>query len=906
MGGVRILNLIESILKENIKNQSVIFVFPTQIAADLWADRATLITGVSAVAMERFIAWDDFKGRSIKSQKQDKTAIPSVLRKIFSSIIASENAKSPFLKSIINSDYSQYSESFSSWFNQIIPSLAIWKRYYEKHPESRDNEDLDLLELYNKYDNFLTTHNLFEPAWETPPFKADGNHYFVFFPEILSDFIEYKNILESAPDFITPVYLKSSTDKIFDSQVNVFSNARVELKNIAHFILSQKEKNISFENIAINVPDLDIYGPYISRELDLYEIPHILKFSKPLVSFGAGNFFIQLKNCVSNNFSFNSLKVLLFNNELPWIRPELNEALIVYGQKNNCICSFEYSDEKIDIWLKSFKDNSPSADLIAYYNSLKDFSIKITKSKTFAELREFYFQFRNKFFNMDNCSDKSNLIMSRCISELSELIDIEELFPDCQINSPYDFFVEHISSKSYLEQTSYQGVQILPFKTAACAPFDCHIIIDSAQASTSVIYKPLSFLREDKRKILLGGKNYEDPNVSEEFLKLYAMNSTSIPAYFSCSLKTFSGYSQPSSYLIENDLTSTEEYINNNDFYSLEKKFYLENLSFPNKLPNYAKKGFDFWSKTIPYNAEDANFSINKIEELINKKRYIDGNIRISPTHLKQFFYCNQSWLIKYIIELKPQDNEAELMSPFSFGNLYHKILELYCKELKQKQLPIILVEEKLPSEYEQILFTCVEDAIKTENNSYLAKELLDTTKDTLKEFILKTVYSFSKEFNGYTVYNSEEKYFYKLPDKNILLEGTVDCILQNPSEENSFTLIDFKSSNSSIPSNLYFEDEDNLFDFQMPMYIYILNNQKVPIDISNCCFFNIKDGKPTWIELENFELTITKTLDYINSYSEFINNGITSFISSSDFKTCNSCSYRAVCRKVFNVGKNK
>mgnify|MGYP003306973708 CR=1 FL=1 len=95
-------------------------------------------------------------------------------------------------------------------------------------------------------------------------------------------------------------------------------------------------------------------------------------------------------------------------------------------------------------------------------------------------------------------------------------------------------------------------------------------------------------------------------------------------------------------------------------------------------------------------------------------------------------------------------------------------------------------------------------------------------------ETTLKTVYSFSKEFNGYTVYNSEEKYFYKLPDKNILLEGTVDCILQNPSEENSFTLIDFKSSNSSIPSNLYFEDEDNLFDFQMPMYIYILNNQLI------------------------------------------------------------------------------
>src|SRR5574344_288528 len=52
-----------------------VFVFPTGVSADLWADwtvRHSDITGVTAVAMDRFIAWDDFKSDSIKSHVEGK------------------------------------------------------------------------------------------------------------------------------------------------------------------------------------------------------------------------------------------------------------------------------------------------------------------------------------------------------------------------------------------------------------------------------------------------------------------------------------------------------------------------------------------------------------------------------------------------------------------------------------------------------------------------------------------------------------------------------------------------------------------------------------------------------------------------------------------------------------------
>ena len=77
------MNPIEKIIKENILDLNTVFVFPTQTAADLWADKATLVTDVSAVAMERFLAWDDFKSQSVKSHQTDRTSIPSTMRQIF-------------------------------------------------------------------------------------------------------------------------------------------------------------------------------------------------------------------------------------------------------------------------------------------------------------------------------------------------------------------------------------------------------------------------------------------------------------------------------------------------------------------------------------------------------------------------------------------------------------------------------------------------------------------------------------------------------------------------------------------------------------------------------------------------------------------------------------------------------
>jgi len=930
-------NQIEEILLNQIKNPKNIFVFPTQTAADLWADRIITISDVTAVAMDRFLAWDTFKGQSIRSQHQDKTSIPSAMRKIFADQIITENATEPFFKNLIVPEFAKNSVGFTNWIASLLPSLSNWKRYFEKSGDQPDDQDSDLLELYKRYSQFLDSFNFFDPAWETPPFEADGNHYFIFYPEILSDYFEYEKILKESDD-ITIINLEISEEN--KSEVKLFNNSRIELKNVTSLVRQlhdNPENPIPWADIAISVPNMETYGAYLDRELSLYEIPHLMRNATPLSSTGAGSLFDQIKQCAASNFSYDSIKTLLLNNELPWASKKSIDQLLEFGQINHCICSFEYGGQNIDVWEKSLKtlQNLGEERVSTFYHSLKNSINKLTNAKSFAEIRDFYFEFRNKMFDMTLCSQKSDLILSRCITELGELLDLERDFlnnensenPKITLSSPYNFFTSYISEINYLEQTDELGVQILPYKLSATAPFGCQIIVNSSQASLSVIYQQLTFLREDKRKRILGR---DDPNVTEQFIQLYAMNSYSAPAYFTAAVKTFDGYAQTASYLIEKDLSKEKDkkILYGDYLYDLEKDWILKNNSekFPEKITEIQSKGMNSWifSQNFENNLEKSQIATDTLVDRISKHK-----INFSKTQLDVFNSCPRQWIFEKVLYLQEEDNVAVLMDKFQMGNLYHKVFEIYCQNLKHHKpnpLPIHTTEEGLSDEYKAILEKSVTDAIESPENAYLTKQLLYTTKTALDKVIANAIQKFSTTFEGCTVLDNEGAFEYENPEKNYKCNGRIDCLLKDPASGETI-LIDFKSSQYSIPSNLFAKPDDEeapLPDFQMPMYIYLMRNSTPPIQIDNACFYDVSKGSCHYvfgdelsqrlnmkeeymIEPTSFEPTINTLISTMDSISERISNNDFSIDTKvQTFTHCAGCAYNTICRKTFNVGKKE
>lgn len=963
-------NLIEKVLCDNITDRKCFFVFPTQIAADLWADRATLVTSVSAVATERFVAWDRFKSESVRSMHQDKKSVPSAMRRIFASSVIKENSKKPFFSYIITQEYSRTAERFTDWIAKLLPELALWKRLFEESGARPDDEDKDLMQLYERYSVFLQKYGFFDPAWETPPFQADGNHYFIFFPEILSDYMEYESILRSSPD-ITIVNLPKTAGAEKAGTVAFFNNSRTEIKHVAAVLQRlHEERGISWNDIAVSVPVLESYGAYISRDFTLFEIPHVIRSAVSLSSAGAGSFFSQIKQCASSGCNYDSLYALLLNAELPWNDYAKNRNLLQFGCENHCICNYEYNGERINVWEKSFDEvlgstpgstatgalaaakntsgDKPGEDsykqfvsgLRGFYRSLRVAIETMSSSESFEKLRDNYFAFRERFFDMSKCSARSDLILSRCIKELGNLIDLEKeyLSGDGTVykpENPFSFFNDFISGIQYLEQTDKTGVQILPYKLGSCAPFACHVIVDASQASVSVVYDELSFLQENKRKHLT---KREELNCTEEFLRLYSMNSTECDAYFTAAEKTFTGYAQTSSSLEENDMRKQpddDELLVSNP-YKAEKRWLMssgENQQpdgslFPKRIPECAKNSFENWLKLQP-GAGLAQESAENPKSASNPGYAVSGDIYISKTKLKDFFFCPYNWLLKYKFNLQEQDSAATLMNQYAYGNLYHKICELFMLSLKAENLPLQVESGSLPEKHAALLQKSVNDAI-SQQECFLSRELLGTTRTAISELMRNSMTSFSTVFNSCAVAEIEKEYCVKIPEKSYTCNGRIDCLLRDP-ENDRYFLVDFKTSR--VPDDFFPNDEDQhlplmqqvLPDFQMPMYALLLKYDEKPIIVQNACFFKIKEAefinvfgeemfirnkpssrsKATTKLLEDFEASINKTIECMDFYAECVRTGrIETDPEVHSFVRCSECSYKGLCRKTFNVGK--
>ena len=153
-------SFVPNILKENLSDKNVYFVFPSDVVATSWSEwcvKNSEISGVKAVAVNRFVPWDKFKTNFIESREIGKTAIPSILRKVFVQHIIEQNKKSnknakPLFKSIINPEFADNAESFSDWLATNLKSLKTWHKHFEELQKSGakiDDED-NAITLFEK------------------------------------------------------------------------------------------------------------------------------------------------------------------------------------------------------------------------------------------------------------------------------------------------------------------------------------------------------------------------------------------------------------------------------------------------------------------------------------------------------------------------------------------------------------------------------------------------------------------------------------------------------------------------------------------------------------------------------------------------------------------------------------
>ena len=732
------LSSIESFLREKITDKNAVFVFPTDIVCQSWAEWCIIDahTSVKSVALERFLAWDQFKGKFLSAEKEDSTAIPSLLRKMFVYDIIRQNAESPFFKKIIRSEFAFTAYSFADWLEKNLPSLKMWKKKLDQNKSEYgelDEEDKDYELLYQKYNEFLEKNSLFEPAWiEHINFSDEKRDFYIFYPEQLADFSDFDEIFSEVPN-ITALVVPKQEER---PKLYFYQDARRELRQtILRIINLVKTKKADWTEIALSIPDIETYRPYIQREFEQYGVPFVFRSGTSLTKNSAGRIFQEIYECHEMNFSYDSVRTLVLDECIPWNETislnvkntkdepddiqtfnlkELREALVREGNRMRCICSYEEKNginfESIDIWEEAFSNTyTQNKVLQRFYRKLK-LSVNrffSEENQSFANLISAWSSFKNEFINDGEFSSDANKILGRCITHLQELSEIQEAYKDAgiKISNPFQFYLSILNKKMYTKQSDGEGVSVVPYKLTAGAWFKYQFVLDSSQKKLEVPYKPLSFLNSEKRKKL---KLFEDEklyNATEAIIRLYAKPVEGVPeefVHFSASENSFSGFAIPHSLL---DIEESVPDFDKDDFILSEKAWIESGAENSLEVSALQKNELDSWVKTAIPAEKDYQLG-KKLSEKI-KYSLVDSknasleskNISFSDNAKKQnkisargdlekFFPCPRKWILSQILHLNTDSLDTDLMTIFDMGNLHHKILELFCKNYLGKNLP--------------------------------------------------------------------------------------------------------------------------------------------------------------------------------------------------------------------------
>lgn len=951
---------IADLLCDYLKNEKTIFVFPTDTVMNSWIDWIVMNpdkSGMDAVAFERFCAWDTFKGKYIQAKKEGYTVIPSILRKFFVSDLIARNAakaEKERLQVIINpeNEYAENAASFENWIEKNLSSLNFWKKRIDENATEYgelDAEDKDYLYIYNEYCNFLETNRLFEPAWVEPDSFEAGQNFVIFFPELLEDFCNFENIFSAAENIILCTLAKD----VPAPKAYKYEDSRSELRQTMLRIIDIAESGrADWSEIALSVPDIDTYRPYIEREFALYNIPFVIKAGQPLTKNCAGRVFREIYDCHTQGFTYDSVRALLLDECLPW-KNELRktkEALIREGNRMRCICS----PEEKDIWRQCFGSKTKRLELagadaesIKYFEELEKFYNRIHKAvedffaddaegSGFERIRSSWMNFKSQFLGQDSdFSEEANNILSRCIKELEAIIRMQKDYSECKliIPSAFDFFLRIIDEKSYTPQTKQTGVNIFKYKLSAAANFKFQFVIDASQDNIDIQYKRLTFLNATKRANLGLIEDDRTRNATDSFIKLYAKNTCGADrefVHFSYAEESFAGFMICHSKL--------EEIKNPPDFDQLdyiknERNYLSGKTDKLSRLTAAQKKQLELWKQTNVSLEEQPEYCINTQmqERLALRRNKENGHLRISARgDMENFFPCPRRWVLKNLVKLHEDSLDTDLMKGYDIGNLNHKILELFMKEYEGKKLPVVM--EECPPELKELISQKVEEGIKAPSDfrdSILAINALESQKEKITENITQVITLLlqpltNNGFGGCTVVGIEKEI--TLPASTFDWYGKIDLLLKTEASE--YIIIDYKNSKEGIPKEAekFADRNDILKHFQMPLYYKLVGGdsyQDFEDRVSKGVFCTLKDASLSVYTNKDSgsiePVDFRETYRVLDDYAKLFKRKTDSFefepystidhnckLNTSPYENCIACPYKTICRTTYTLGGQK
>ncbi len=521
---------IEEVLRPALRDRSTRFVFPSEICAESWlaASLRASPRGPGALEADRFLGWDRLKEKA--SIADGRPPADDGLRRIFAASLLAANAERPFLRSVLSPAYAEHWQPFAGYVASRLPALGRLPSTVQASARSasRANTDpavADWLAIRERYSSFLAGIGRFEPSYEPRSLGALGGKTIIFFPELIEDFEEYRAAFGrslgtgGSHRAAGSVRVVSLPEGPIEARLGRPETALAEIRQTLSEVGALLDAGAEAESIAITVPGLDRYRPYLEREAALLSIPLILRSGSSLAATPGGRLFAALRDAHASGYAFESLRDLLMSPAWPWKEPERGRAIIAEGLRLHAVASWREGAKPRDVWELSLRDG-----LLREYRRLKDKIGAVVAAPDFKSLLKAYNAFKGEFLSKErgDWDSLADLTLARCVVELEALVQAQAV-SGLDVSGAFALFMRGLESKQYVGAGISAGVPVYEWRVAAGVCPDRHFVLHASQDALSVPSRGFDYLGEAVRDELRAVSG-APPDAAPAFIRAYALS----------------------------------------------------------------------------------------------------------------------------------------------------------------------------------------------------------------------------------------------------------------------------------------------------------------------------------------------------------------------------------------------
>ena len=910
-------------IRDHGARRNTIFVFPSQVSADSWAEAALRLPDTKAIESERFIGWDSFLDRITRNNAPAgrKKADPRY-RLIWALAALEDNSRRAFLHCLIKPG-STAPKSLAANLSRLAPTLSdiiheLKELRNERYAIDKDGELADYAALASAYARFLDNHGLYEPS-QVPADSGGKNHFILFEPSLIPAYRGMAERLRQSLSIETFSLLSPETGNAGkEVRLQKFASFREELQSVFACCSSLIDKGTQPADIAISIPastpDIQAHLWLIAQQ---YGIPLDFRTGEALSASPFGRLLNALSGAASEGFSLRTMRKLFDRNAFGWKNESSALNLLRFALRYN-IPEFSADRQYMSrLWSRTLSlCRDPEGQASAFYTKINKVGLAVTEAASFDALRRVLHDFKDSFLEEPSQATPAARKLERLFEELDGLESCHALTGHPALAaSPLETLLLSLDATRYRPTGKPNAISVYPYHLAALLASPIHFVLDASQASLDASLGHFSLIPKEMRS----------QRVEKDTGATLLSSFNAVKAVYCHAEQSLSGYTVPHPYFSR--IGALPMIIEAETIPELpdgsESRAWRD--SDPSALPATlplgrraaalgcldSKDGIaDCFPPPVLYPIERPSGQSLDSKLLLSLPACDASPLhKISPGKLKSLTECPFKWLLSCIPDIEAASSAAAILAE---GSLTHSFIREVLQEEGRKEgsyLPCRTEEsdQRLKAVFRRSLIQVLK------SNGPALEPAMEAAYSKIRDRIGR-ILDFEMKFReeGWGIGDFEVPLSRKYEDLGLSLQGRADRIAERKTMDRQLAgapplaVIDYKKNTTPLKKEFLIDTSGKLRDFQIACYAAMLEGQGFEVELG--FYWSIETGKPVIVfgpggarpSASAFEPERKALAEALAFCSLTIREG--SFMSiTPSIEACASCTMRPVCRAHFS-----